>query len=283
MAGLLGDSSGAQECYAESLALYQEFGDEHGIATTKGRLGEAAMARADYAAARRLLEEALEMHRRLGNLWEVGQTLCCLGIVAQQDGRLDQAEHLYEESFSVWRGLGDRKYTHALNNLGWVAVRRGDPAAARARFEAALKVQQEWGDRWVIPWTLVGLGVAAAEASDDARSRTLLAEGIRRGHEMWARNVVAAGIEGIADLAVGKGHVERAARLYGAAAILDESIPQPPDAPTSRGKRSAVRSVLGEEAFAAAYAAGRAMTLEQAVAYALEETEGGTAAEDGAA
>jgi len=37
---------------------------------------------------------------------------------------------------------------------------------------------------------------------------------------------------------------------------------------------SAVRTQLGEEAFAPAWAEGRAMTLDQAIAYALEDDAG---------
>jgi hypothetical protein len=65
-----------------------------------------------------------------------------------------------------------------------------------------------------------------------------------------------------------------AARLYGAAEAFREtiSLPRPlTDRADGEHHTNAVRTALGEEAFAAAWAAGRALSLEQAVVLALEE------------
>jgi tetratricopeptide (TPR) repeat protein len=194
---------------------------------------------------------------------------------------LDEAEACFSESLALWRGLGDRKYAQALNCLGWTAIRRGDPARARACFETALPVQEELGDWWVIPATLQGLGVAAAQVGDHTRARALIVEGTRRIQKMGRRDMLASLIEVLADLHAAKeaqgqaGHdpaagLLRAARLYGAAAAHDPNLAQSPEAPVPDRKRETVRAWLGEEAFAAAFAEGRAMTLEQAVEYALE-------------
>ena len=70
--------------------------------------------------------------------------------------------------------------------------------------------------------------------------------------------------------------MSRAARLGGAASALRESIgsPQTPaEQETTDKTMGAVREALGGGAFAAAWDAGRAMTLEQAVEYALSEGE----------
>jgi non-specific serine/threonine protein kinase len=79
---------------------------------------------------------------------------------------------------------------------------------------------------------------------------------------------------GLAALAAQEGGPERAARLWGAAAALREAhglhLPALLRA-RSEGYAAAARAQVGEAAFAAAWAAGRAMTLEQAVADALEE------------
>ena len=81
--------------------------------------------------------------------------------------------------------------------------------------------------------------------------------------------------EGFAELAAAQGQATRAARLWGAA----EALREPADVERAPNLRAdddphvaEVCSALGEEAFAAAWAEGRAMTLEQAVAYALEES-----------
>ena len=80
-------------------------------------------------------------------------------------------------------------------------------------------------------------------------------------------------------MAGAKGEAERAARLWGAAQALHETkgIPRDPDFLAEADARiSAVRSGMGEEAWEEAWRKGRAMTLDEAVSYALEEEEAGS-------
>jgi hypothetical protein len=82
----------------------------------------------------------------------------------------------------------------------------------------------------------------------------------------------AGALEGLAAAAGGQEEWERATQLLGAAAALREAIGAPPTPrERCRVERSvaAARAALGEEAFAAAWAAGQALTWEDAVALAL--------------
>jgi hypothetical protein len=70
-----------------------------------------------------------------------------------------------------------------------------------------------------------------------------------------------------------QGRPERAARLLGASAALRDDMGAPL-APTSRADHdhaaNAARAALGEDAFAAAWAVGHAMSLEEAITDALD-------------
>jgi len=67
-----------------------------------------------------------------------------------------------------------------------------------------------------------------------------------------------------------------AAQLWGAATALREGIGSP-RSPIEQeqfdGEVTAIRSALGEAAFAAAFAEGRALTMEEAIAYALNRPD----------
>ena len=69
------------------------------------------------------------------------------------------------------------------------------------------------------------------------------------------------------------GHGERAACLVEAGVIIRDSsgVPQPPERDETEAAVVPARRALGEAAWAAAFAAGRAMTLEEAIAEALDE------------
>jgi len=91
------------------------------------------------------------------------------------------------------------------------------------------------------------------------------------------RRVIAHSLEGMTGVAQGQSQSSRAARLGGAASALRESIgsPRSPAEQEEIDQQvAAVREALGEAAFAAAWDAGRAMTWEQAVEYALAGPDG---------
>jgi hypothetical protein len=75
-------------------------------------------------------------------------------------------------------------------------------------------------------------------------------------------------------VAVRQAQLERAARLWAAAQAINDTRGLGRalgDHPDKEHHAAAIPTQLDEAIFAAAWAAGRAMTLEQAIAYALEE------------
>ena len=94
--------------------------------------------------------------------------------------------------------------------------------------------------------------------------------------ELGYRFEIAQSLEDFACLAARQGEFYRAARLLGAAEALCEQLRMA--APVAIAEEyhhttAAARSAVGDEAFAEAFAAGRTLDMEQAIAYALEVTE----------
>jgi hypothetical protein len=124
-----------------------------------------------------------------------------------------------------------------------------------------------------LAWALHYRGMVAHAQGDDARAAALLREAMilqrQEGHK--ARQVES--LEGCAELAASHGQAARAARLLGASVAARAAIV----APSSPGEQAlrertitTVRAQLDEATFAAAWADGHAMSLGQALAYALE-------------
>jgi hypothetical protein len=108
----------------------------------------------------------------------------------------------------------------------------------------------------------------ASYQGDHGTGRAFCAESLAIRRELGDRRGIAGCLEALAGVAGAQGQHERAARLFGAAAALRESIgaPLPPaDSAEIEPRVAAVRAALGEEAFTAAWAAARAMSLEEAV------------------
>jgi hypothetical protein len=162
-----------------------------------------------------------------------------------------------------------------VDTLGEVALGEGDYVRARALFEKSLAMCREMGNQHRIAYELRNLGHVARLEGDSAEARSCYTESLALYLEEDNRRYIANGLDSLARLATAEGQAMRAARLFGAAGALREAVKATiPGHERKDYDQSvvAVREALGEEAFASAWEAGRAMPCAQAVTYALEET-----------
>ena len=149
--------------------------------------------------------------------------------------------------------------------------------------QAALRVFRELGVQWGVINGLFNQGVAAQHLGDVAEARRSFQESLRRAQALEHVKFIAVGLIGCAGVAVaaepqhgrGTGDAERAVRLLGAAEARYAEIGQHDMTQGQRqvyaGAMTAARAHLDDATWERAWAEGRAMTLEQAVAYALKE------------
>jgi predicted ATPase/class 3 adenylate cyclase/DNA-binding XRE family transcriptional regulator len=258
---------------AEGLAIWQELGDQSGIGHTLYIMGAAAADQGEYLSASALLEQSLELHRQLEDKWSVATVLGKLGIVARCQGDFAEARSRYEESLALYREVENKGSTAvALGNLGLLAQDQDGPARAMALCEESLALWRELDDLWGVAWALNVLGHIAQRQGDSGRAGALLRESLALIWQRRDRAGVAWCLEGLAIVAQAQGQAQQAARLFSAAQALREVIcvPLPPvDRADYEGSVTQARTHMGEAAFEAAWAAGQAMPLEQAIAYAL--------------
>ena len=150
-----------------------------------------------------------------------------------------------------------------------------DCSAGRLLHEESLSIRRELGDRAGIASCLTNLGSIALEQGEYGSARALLTEGLAIRRELANRLGLAECLEAFAALAFGLGRPGRGARLCGQAARLRDEIgsPLPPYERLGHNRRvaSARASFGNDAAFDRAWQEGRAMTLEQAVDYALQD------------
>jgi predicted ATPase/class 3 adenylate cyclase/Tfp pilus assembly protein PilF len=280
-----GDYERAKAIGKEHLALRREIGDKDGIAIAHAHLGIIALRQGDYQQAGELYEESLAGFREVGNKWGIGLALSWLGGVAWEQGNHEQATSILEEALALGQNLGEKSFIAIrLDDLGKVAWAQGDYERATQKFEAALVFSREAGNKFEMSSALQGLGRVAQSQGDYATARSLYTEAIVICQETGNRWMPAFNLEAFAILAAAQKQLEpsplrfeglrRAARLFGAAETLLPAIRlEMPPAERAEHDQAIVtaRAALGEEAFAAAWEEGKAMTMEQAVEYALEE------------
>jgi non-specific serine/threonine protein kinase len=229
----------------------------------------------DFAVAQRWLEEATALGRAAGDLRAAARALNTLGILALNQGDPERAGARFADSLALVREAGDQRgIAAALNNLGDIAYYQSDLERAAAAYTEALALFREVGDRQAIAIALRNLGAVARRRGEVAQAAALLREGLALVWDLDDLRGCAGGMEELASTAGAVGQGERAARLLGAAEALRETLGAPLPHQEQADVEQAVaaaRAALGEEAWTAAFAAGRALSPEQAIAEALGE------------
>jgi predicted ATPase/DNA-binding SARP family transcriptional activator len=262
------------------LHIYEELGDHHGIAETLYHLSFALSRQGDLGRAQDLLERSLSLYRQAGDNRGVAAALHLVGSITFRQGDYVGASELLERSLEIAQEIGHQhSITGPLNDLGILAYARGDYAAARRYHEACLAANRALDSRAGIAWSLCNLGETALSAGDPVEAQAFFVESLVLFVQLEHPLGVPECVRGLA-LAAGAQcdrlpQAQRAALLLGAAEILREtlgaSIPRY-NLPEYERHVADVRSALSEEAFAALWAQGRALTLEQATSYALHDT-----------
>ncbi|MGI8551957.1 MAG: tetratricopeptide repeat protein [Dehalococcoidia bacterium] len=236
----LQDYTNARNRFESAAANFDSIGDHQGLAEALFNLGSVDLYLANYPSARARFEQSLALSQRSGRADSVAMALGGLGLVVWRLEDLTMARSLLGESLSLFRQLGDvRNIARTIDNLATIAQFQGDYAVARSLHTDSLAIYVQLDDRMAISLSLLLLARTAWGQQQSLRAVHLL------GAEMAQRRKL--GIVGVPFLETEFAHLD-----------------------------AALRSELGEETFVAAWSKGKAMTQEQAIAYALgEETAEG--------
>jgi predicted ATPase/class 3 adenylate cyclase len=230
-----GNYERAARLLEECQGLYQELGLTERAADIMRHRGRLAANQGDYALATALLERALDLYRETGSKDGIAYTLLQLGVVRRYQRDHAPAVDLLEKSLAIFRELGATEgMVHALNGLARILRQTGQ----------------------------------------DERALRLYAESLTLSRACGVKLAIQGCFYGMASVNAAQGQRERAARLFAAAEDLRAGIGYAlpaRDRDEYDGTVTAIRETMGDVAFVTAWAEGRAMTLEQAIEYALEE------------
>jgi predicted ATPase/DNA-binding CsgD family transcriptional regulator len=233
----------------------------------------------DHRSAEPIVQESLGLFKELEDKLGTAYALSNSGYVALGQGQYQRAITPMEEAVDLF--LEEEEKWGAAIELGFLAVawrNQGDHGRAKRLAERGLALSREVGERQTITSALYTLAILAQAERDHERAKDLFEEGLKLSAELGNEADVAHCLEGLASIAGAEGSIARAARLWGAEEALLEKIEAAvytyvSDRSLHQSQVAAARSQLDEGAFKAAWAEGRAMSLEQAVEYALEQED----------
>ena len=267
-----GDAIAGSMLYEESLALFKELGDRLGQARVLAQLGYLYSDDADKASL--YAEQGLALSRAAGDKVNVSRRLVGLATLACRKGDYAAASLRIQEALSIQRGLElKHDLAESLDVAGRVAFRQGNPDLARLAFEESIALNDELGRSGENIWARVDLAYLNLRQGQFAPARLGFLDSLARvngAENMGGVNYI---IEGLASLAVAEGRLERAARLFAWADVTrrkngghrpaNEQLDVDQDLAT-------LRLHLDEATMQAAASTGQAMTLAEAIAYAIQ-------------
>jgi predicted ATPase/DNA-binding winged helix-turn-helix (wHTH) protein len=276
LASVQGDFPAAENYLRQSLSLYEELGDEWGIAASLNGLAVTARDRGDYRSAQSDFERSLACWRLLPDRSATARCLHNLANVVKVRGDYSHALWALREAANLFDELGDRSgAAWSINQQGDIAHEQGDLSAARELYQRALSAFREAGDQWGSARSLTDLGSIDCEKGNYFAAHAAYREAMKIFTALGHRRGLARTLESSACLALARGNAARALKLGGAAAHLRRLISAPlPQAEQQKLDRALIPAweSLSVPEGTDAWAEGSEMDMEKAVHYSLEES-----------
>jgi predicted ATPase len=269
----LGDSAGARSLFNEALQVLTRLGNKQGMATVLNNIAVLEAEQGLYGQAVETYTPVLNLDRELGDD-RIAVTLNNLGVAYWNSGDVENARATYEESLARFRQIDDPgNMVLALDNLGIVAQYHAEYGAARRYQDEALAICRTYGYKNGLAHVLAHMGSRAVAEGDYAPAREYYAELLHLLQQQSNHAVTISCLEGVATLSHKLGRPIEAARLWGAAEQMREANRHPIGVlyvEQYEQNRDAALEQSDPEAFRSAWDEGRAMSMEEAIVYALE-------------
>jgi predicted ATPase/transcriptional regulator with XRE-family HTH domain len=272
------DFAAARLLLEQALAIARMSGDQKEIAFALLWLGRTAYRRRDHRTAQAFTEECLTIYQGLHDHWGMAIAMDHLAVVADEQGHSADAEELHMKSLAIFRELGDKFWVgNVLNGLGNQAWLLGDYERAGKFWEENVQILRELRTRVALAVPTNNLAWVSLHGGDYRKAKALFEESLELWMEDGNKQGMTDCLEGFGGVLAMIGKPAQAAQLFGTAESLLEAIGMsgrrdPVDQKEIDNYVAVIRDQLDEAAFAAAWAEGRTMTLEQAIAEALNAT-----------
>ena len=226
-------------------------------------------------------EEALALWREIGDKREIANALYNASFqyaIASERGNPDptgEGRSNMAEALALYREIGD---DHGVANVQWgmgnISYFSAVDDHGAAEFLEALEIFERVGDRTMAAWSQHMMGSALLRLKRADEAGPYMRQALRLFHDSGDVSGIALVLDDLAAEAVALGDVHRAARLYGAARALSQAsgaaLADLIDLQFEIYDRPNVAAMMVDGELQALAAEGRALSLDEAVAYALE-------------
>jgi tetratricopeptide (TPR) repeat protein len=255
-----------------ALDLFRAVDDDVGVVRSLVSVSNALSFAGDYERGRRAAEEAFERARRTGDPVLIGEALTHIAFGIP---RIEDAIPFVREAVVHLRAAGALvRMVRLLSNAGMAALREDAYDRAEELEREALEAALEIADPATLSLVYGNTGLAALLAGRLDAARAAFRDELATAHAHRLETFYFEGLLGLAAVAAANGDDRRVAVLEAAAWALNSWPIGESEAPVYKRLEqrfiAAARERLGPDGYETASAAGRIMTAEAAIAFALE-------------
>ncbi|HET9909752.1 MAG TPA: adenylate/guanylate cyclase domain-containing protein [Anaerolineales bacterium] len=255
----------------ESLTLYQSLSDEIGQINALGWLTTNS---GDFERPSRITSEFLHLSREVGDLASIATSLIRMARFAMWRGDFVSPVPWLEEALALARRMDDRSNEEeALSTYGVLSYWLGDYQRAIVFYEEAIRLGEQTGNLYQNFWAQFHMTYAILGQGDLQRARERFMAGIANTYKANFLIALVYNMEGLASLLVQENQPTRSVQLFAWADTMRGQLgDQRPPVEQARVERdlALIHSILNDNDFTRLSVEGRTMTLEQAIALALE-------------
>jgi len=222
------------------------------------------------------VEQALAIARAHDDKRNTARALSVLGLVLTRERNFSAAQSTIEESEALFQEVDDKwGYAHAVMCLALGYLIQDDFVTALALHEQAFSIFREVGDRYFQAVGLRHIGNIQVKQSDWINGIKTLREALTLARQMDSKFEIYAATWSFTEAAQRAGDPARTVRLGWAAKNIADAIGAwwREDDEEFEAILTTCRAALSELEFTEAVEQGRAMTMEQAIAYALGNSD----------
>ena len=260
-----GEEDAAGEAAASAVRLFRELGNGWGLSAVLYHRGWGLARFGRHAEAVGVYREAIDVADRAGVHNTVQWAMADLGLTLLALGRVEEASACFTRADAVSAQVGDDAgKALAAYGAAIVAQQGGDHAAARPLFDTARHTFEQLGVPLASGLALAGVAACDEQTGDPATARAEYQRLVTLGETAGEIGIIAAGLEGLARVALAGHDAREAAHLLGRATWLRARYGRPATATEQAAAdraAAAARLALGDQAFEAAARSGT----EQAV------------------
>jgi predicted ATPase/class 3 adenylate cyclase len=270
-----GDNLGSLKAFEDSASLLRQIGEKLMLAQALAYIGIARAFLGNRELAYAAAEEAIALAREVGDKVTLGVALSNMaGVLAITQGDLKMIRPYAEEGIQLLKeARGNWVVAMTVFGFALFTAMQGNYVEARSQFEACIPLFTELRDRHRLAMVHSELAHLERRQGHFAQAKPLYGETIQEWQKVGHRAAIAHELECFAFIAKAQEDDQRAAQLLGAAEILRENINipmNPMERPEYEREVNDLRTYMDKAAFSKAWAEGRALTMEQAIEYALE-------------